>query len=157
MYTAAGSFLFALDAKTGKPIPTFGTDGQAAVILDVVKQRFPDTKTAISLGYWFTTAPQVHDGVIYIGSTRSESHIPGGHVLAVDAKTGKVKWHFNTIPQDEKDQGWDDRRTDVGGRRAERRRHLGNAVDRSRPGHDLRGRRQPVRRHHQARGHQPVH
>ena len=45
--------------------------------------------------------------MIYIGSTRSESHIPGGHVLAVDAKTGKVKWHFNTIPQDEKDQGWD--------------------------------------------------
>ena len=34
VYTAAGSFLFALDAKTGKPIPTFGTNGQAAVILD---------------------------------------------------------------------------------------------------------------------------
>ncbi len=107
VYTAAGSFLFALDAKTGKPLPTFGTNGQAAVILDVIKERFPDAKTAISLGYWFTTAPQVHNGVIYIGSTRSESHIPGGHVLAVDAKTGKVKWHFNTIPQDEKDQGWD--------------------------------------------------
>jgi glucose dehydrogenase len=28
-------------------------------------------------------------------------------VLAVDAKTGKVLWHFNTVPQDEKDQGWD--------------------------------------------------
>jgi glucose dehydrogenase len=106
VYTAAGSFLFALDAKTGNPNSTIGDNGQAAVILDVIKQRFPDVKTAISLGYWFTTAPQVHDGVIYIGSTRSESHIPGGHVLAVDAKTGKVRWHFNTIPQDEKDQGW---------------------------------------------------
>ena len=103
----AGSFLFALDAKTGKPIPGFGKNGQASVILDVLKQRYPDVKTAISLGYWFTTAPQVHNGVIYIGSTRSESHIPGGHVLAVDAKTGKVLWHFNTIPQDEKDQGWE--------------------------------------------------
>jgi PQQ-dependent dehydrogenase (methanol/ethanol family) len=107
VYTAAGSFLFALDAKTGKPISTFGENGQASVILDVVRQRFPEAKTAISLGYWFTTAPQIHDGVIYIGSTRSESHIPGGHVLAVDAKTGKVRWHFNTIPQDEKDQGWE--------------------------------------------------
>ena len=107
VYTGAGSFLFALDAKTGKPIPTFGTNGQASVILDVVQQRFPDVKTAISLGYWFTTAPQIHKGVIYIGSTRSESHVPGGHVLAVDARTGKVLWHFNTIPQDEKDQGWD--------------------------------------------------
>src|SRR5215475_7063594 len=107
IFAAAGSFLFALDAKTGKPIPTFGKDGQASVILDVIRERFPEVQTAISLGYWFTTAPQYYKGVIYIGTTRSESHIPGGHVLAVDAKTGKVLWHFNTIPQDEKDQGWD--------------------------------------------------
>ena len=107
VYTGAGSFLFALDAKTGKPIKTFGKDGQASVILDVIKERYPDVTAAITLGYWFTTAPQIHNGVLYIGSTRSESHIPGGHVLAVDAKTGKVLWHFNTIPQDDKDQGWD--------------------------------------------------
>jgi alcohol dehydrogenase (cytochrome c) len=107
VYTAAGSFLFALDARTGKPIRTFGKDGQASVILDVIKERYPDVTAAITLGYWFTTAPQIHNGVIYIGSTRSESHIPGGHVLAVDARTGKVRWHFNTIPQDGRDQGWD--------------------------------------------------
>jgi len=107
IYTAAGSFLFALDAKTGKPLQSFGNNGQASVILDVLKERYPDVKTAISMGYWFTTAPQVYNGVLYIGSTRSESHIPGGHVLAVDAKTGRVLWRFNTIPQDEKDQGWD--------------------------------------------------
>ncbi len=107
VYTAAGSFLFALDAKTGKPIPGFGVNGQASVILDVLKERYPEVKNAISMGYWFTTAPQYHNGVIYIGSTRSESRIPGGHVLAVDGKTGKVLWHFNTIPQDEKDQGWE--------------------------------------------------
>jgi len=107
VYTAGGSFIFALDAKTGKPIPTFGKDGQASVILDVLSQRYEGVSTAISMGYWFTTAPQYHNGVLYIGSTRSESHIPGGHVLAVDARTGKVLWHFNTVPQDERDQGWD--------------------------------------------------
>ena len=107
VYTAAGSFLFALDAKTGAPVKTFGKNGQASVILDVIQERDPSVKTAIELGYWFTTAPQIYNGVIYIGNTRSESHIPGGHVLAVDAKTGKVKWHFNTVPQDAKDQGWD--------------------------------------------------
>ena len=41
VYTGAGSFLFALDAKTGKPIKTFGKDGQASVILDVIKERYP--------------------------------------------------------------------------------------------------------------------
>ena len=107
IYTAAGSFLFALDARSGRPVQSFGKDGQASVILDVIKPRYPDVTSAISLGYWFTTAPQVYKGVLYIGSTRSESHIPGGHVLAVDAKTGKVLWHFNTIPQDASDQGWD--------------------------------------------------
>ena len=107
VYAAGGSFLFAIDAKTGKPIATFGKDGQASVITDVLSQRYGEVKSAISMGYWFTTAPQYYKGVLYIGSTRSESHIPGGHVLAIDAKTGKVIWHFNTIPQDDKDQGWD--------------------------------------------------
>src|SRR3954451_9324434 len=40
VYAAGGSFIFALDAKTGKPIPTFGKDGQASVILDVLNQRY---------------------------------------------------------------------------------------------------------------------
>ena len=66
------------------------------------------------LGYWFTTAPQIHNGVIYVGSTRSESNIPGGHVLAVDAKSGEVIWHFNTIPQDEKRPGLGCRWSDMG-------------------------------------------
>ena len=107
VFTAGGSFIFALDAVTGKPIPTFGKNGQASVILDVLQQRYEGVTSAISMGYWFTTAPQVYNGVLYIGSTRSESHIPGGHVLAIDARSGKVLWHFNTIPQDEKDQGWE--------------------------------------------------
>jgi len=107
VYTAAGSFIFALDAITGEPIDGFGDAGQAPVILDVLHLRDPSIETAISVGYWFTTAPQIHEGVIYIGTTRSESHIAGGYVLAVDAKTGEALWHFNTVPQDENDQGWE--------------------------------------------------
>jgi len=107
VYSAAGSFMFALDAKTGEPIETFGDSGQASVILDVLRLDYPEVETAISMGYWFTAAPQIHDGVLYVGSTRSESNIPGGHVLAIDATTGEVLWHFNTVPQDESDQGWD--------------------------------------------------
>jgi len=107
IYSAAGSFVFALDAETGEPLEGFGDGGQASVILDVLHLRDPSIETAISVGYWFTTAPQIHEGVIYIGTTRSESHIAGGYVLAIDAKTGEVLWHFNTVPQDENDQGWE--------------------------------------------------
>jgi len=88
VYSAAGSFMFALDAKTGEPLEGFGDGGQASVILDVLKQQYPDVETAISMGYWFTTAPQMHNGVLYVGSTRSESRIPGGHVLAIDGDAG---------------------------------------------------------------------
>lgn len=107
IYTAAGSFLFALDAITGEPLEGFGDNGQAPVILDVIHEKRPEVETAISVGYWFTTAPQIHNGVVYLGTTRSESHIAGGYVLAIDSKTGENIWHFNTVPQDETDQGWD--------------------------------------------------
>ena len=66
VYSAAGSFMFALDAKTGEPIETFGDGGQASVILDVLRLDYPDVETAISMGYWFTTAPQIHNGVLYL-------------------------------------------------------------------------------------------
>jgi alcohol dehydrogenase (cytochrome c) len=107
VYSAAGSFIFALDAITGEPLEGFGDNGQAPVILDVLHEKNPEIETAISVGYWFTTAVQVYDGVIYVGTTRSESHIAGGYVLAIDAKTGESIWNFNTVPQDETDQGWD--------------------------------------------------
>tara|TARA_Y100000385_G_scaffold101776_1_gene105248 strand:+ start:1610 stop:3388 length:1779 start_codon:yes stop_codon:yes gene_type:complete len=107
VYSAAGSFLFALDAKTGEPLSGFGEEGQAPVILDVLHLRDPNIETAISVGYWFTTAPQIYDGVVYLGTTRSESHIAGGYVLAIDGQTGEVLWNFNTVPQDESDQGWE--------------------------------------------------
>ena len=108
VYTAGGASLFALDAKTGKPIEGFGTKGQADPILDVLKQRYAEVKTPIAMGYSFTVAPQCYKGALYIGANRSESHVPGRlHDVTVDAKTGKVIWSFNTVPQDERDQGWD--------------------------------------------------
>ncbi|HJO11014.1 MAG TPA: PQQ-binding-like beta-propeller repeat protein, partial [Gammaproteobacteria bacterium] len=50
VYTAAGSFIFALDAITGEPLEGFGEEGQAPVILDVLHQRDPSVETAISVG-----------------------------------------------------------------------------------------------------------
>jgi quinohemoprotein ethanol dehydrogenase len=107
VYSAGGASLFALDAKTGKPVKTFGTGGQANPIMDVLKEVYPDVKSPISMGYSFTVSPQFYKGMLYIGANRSESHIPGGYMMAVDAKTGKVKWWFNTVPQSQFDQGWD--------------------------------------------------
>ena len=107
IYTAGGASLFALDPKTGNPIPTFGHNGQADPVLDILKERYPDVKSPISMGYSITVAPAFYKGVLYVGAQRSESMIPGGYMMAIDPKTGKVKWAFNTIPQGPWDQGWD--------------------------------------------------
>jgi len=107
VYTAGGASLFALNAETGQPVAGFGSKGQAQPILEILKERYPDVKSPITMGYSFTVAPQYYKGMLYIGANRSESHIPGGYMMAVDAKTGKVKWWFNTVPQDEHDQGWE--------------------------------------------------
>ena len=98
VYSAAGSFIFALDAKTGEPPEGFGENGQASVILDVLRLRYPDVETAISMGYWFTTAPQIHDGVLYVGSTRSESRIPE-LMIPLDGNVG-FEWP-QLLPGDE--------------------------------------------------------
>ena len=47
VYSAAGSFIFALDAETGEPLEGFGDAGQAPVILDVLHLRDPSIETAI--------------------------------------------------------------------------------------------------------------
>ena len=51
IYTAGGASLFALNPKTGEPVETFGTKGQANPVLDILRERYPDVKSPISMGY----------------------------------------------------------------------------------------------------------
>ena len=130
--------------------PTFGKNGQASVILDVLKQRYPDVKTAISLGYWFTTAPQFYNGVhLHRQHAQREPHSrrPRAGRRREDRQGALALQHHSAGREG---SGLGHRGPDVGGRRAQRRRHLGNAVDRSGARAALRGRRQSVRRQHEA-------
>ena len=157
VYSAAGSFIFALDAATGEPVETFGENGQASVILDVLRLRYPTSRPPSRWATGSRPRPQIHDGVIYVGTTRSESLIPGGHVLAVNAASGEVIWHFNTIPQDENDQGWDIAGpTWVGSVRNGGGIWETPSLD-PRARAAVRSRRQPVRRQHRAGRDEPLH
>ena len=100
VYTAAGSFLFALDAKTGKPITTFGKDGQASVILDVIKERYPEVTAAITLGYWFTTAPQITTASSTSAARAARATFPAVTCSRSKRRAARCCWHFNTVPQD---------------------------------------------------------
>lgn len=93
---ATPSAAFALDQKTGKEVWS--------------------TALAKRSGEGIDMAPGYHDGLVYVSTvplTASEAY-PGGGVgvlWALDAKNGKKKWHFNTVP----DSLWGDTEINSGG------------------------------------------
>jgi quinoprotein glucose dehydrogenase len=92
LYTA-GRRLYALDARTGRPVPTFGDSG--AVDLGAGLSR------AIGDAYLVATSPGVIYRDLLIQGTRvgeDEGSAPGD-VRAYDVRTGAMRWTFHTIPQ----------------------------------------------------------
>jgi PQQ-dependent dehydrogenase (methanol/ethanol family) len=77
--------LAALDAATGKLVPTFGDKGIVTII------DFKD-------GYSETAAPVVWNDRIYIGVAGSEFKTRG-FISAYDAETGNMIWRWHTIPK----------------------------------------------------------
>ena len=94
IFFVAGNFLNSIDATTGKLIPTFGTDGKL------------DLRDGLDRDVFFMTVGASSPGIIYkdmiiMGSVvGGDSPTPGapGHVRAFDARTGKRRWIFHTIP-----------------------------------------------------------
>jgi quinoprotein glucose dehydrogenase len=93
IYVPAGSFLYALDAKTGQKLPDFGKNGR--VDLREGLGREPET-----LSVQVTTPGAVYKDLIIVGSLVGED-LPAapGHIRAYDARTGAIRWTFRTIPQ----------------------------------------------------------
>ena len=87
------NFLYALDAATGKPIPSFGDRGR--VDLRENLGREPASANSISL----TSPGVVYKDLIIVGGRNPETlPAPPGDVRAYDVRTGKLRWSFHTIP-----------------------------------------------------------
>jgi len=84
--------LYALDKKTGKPIPTFGDSGW--VDLRAGLGRPTETQSVSA-----STPGVVFEDLLIIGSTVAEA-LPSspGDIRAYDVKTGALRWSFHTIP-----------------------------------------------------------
>lgn len=87
------SFLYALDKKTGQPIPSFGTAGR-------VDLREGLDQPAQGLSVSASTPGQVFEDLLILGTSVPET-LPGspGHIRAFDVNSGKVRWIFHTIPK----------------------------------------------------------
>ena len=97
-------------------------------------------------GYSIQAPPAYHNGTLYVGLAMSEAHIPGGLMVALDGRTGAVKWVFNTDPSGTGGRWLGDREGHVARRSARRRRHLDAAGHRSRARPALCQRRQSLTR-----------
>jgi len=93
LFVSYRNFLFALDRKTGKPIPSFGQDGR----IDLREGLgMPVERASVSA----STPGAIFENAIIIGSSVPET-LPGtpGHIRAFDVNTGRLRWIFHTIPQ----------------------------------------------------------
>ena len=87
------NFLYALDRKSGKPIPSFGNEGRIDLRENLDR---PVEKMSVSA----SSPGVIFEDTIILGSTVPET-LPGspGHIRAYDVKTGKMRWIFRTIPR----------------------------------------------------------
>lgn len=89
---AGGDKLFALDARTGKPVETFGENGK--VDLNVGVRDDPK-----SISVTLTTPGIIYNDLIIVGSRLPDLYgSPPGYVRAYNCKTGELMWTFHTIP-----------------------------------------------------------
>ena len=86
-------FVYALDAATGKPIPTFGKDGRIDLRENLSRN---DPEPFISL----TSPAIVYKDLFIVGGRNAETlPAPPGDIRAFDARSGKLRWTFHTVPQ----------------------------------------------------------
>ena len=89
----ANHALQAIDARTGKPILSFGTGGR--VDLKEGLGRDPKLLTLVQS----TTPGRVFENLLILGSATNQGYGSApGDIRAFDVRTGKLVWTFHTIP-----------------------------------------------------------
>ena len=94
-----GFFLVALDARTGVPVPSFGTNGA----VDLMRELNVDFDHVTRIGN--SSPPMVYKDTVIVPPALEEGFVPDsmrntpGYVMAFDARTGRQKWAFHTVPK----------------------------------------------------------
>lgn len=93
IFHSAGDWLWALDARTGRPIPGFGRGGR-------ISHRDGFDTDVFYLRVGNNTPGLVWRDLLILGSATGEGPAPAapGHIRAFDVRTGERRWIFHTIP-----------------------------------------------------------
>ncbi len=93
IFTAMQSFIYAVDAQTGKVVEGFGNGGRIDVRENLDR---PAEKQSIVL----TTPGIIYKDLLIVGGRLPESlPSPPGDIRAYDVRTGRLRWQFHTIPR----------------------------------------------------------
>jgi len=95
--------LVALDAKDGKPCAGFGTAG--AVNVRVGLRNPPDAQSE----YELTSPPAIAGDTIVVGSAVADNNrldAASGEVRGYDARSGRLVWTWDPVPQDPADPAY---------------------------------------------------
>jgi glucose dehydrogenase len=91
--TGAQAVLYAVDARTGKGVESFGNKGRLQIADAAVRFKYPQKDPT---GYEMAAPPIFYKGMLYLGLAQSEKRITGGITVAVDASTGAIKRAIST-------------------------------------------------------------
>jgi quinoprotein glucose dehydrogenase len=97
IFVATGdSHLWAIDARTGRPVPEFGNRGSVDLIEGLRRETPRGAYTVMS-------PPLVVGDLVIVGSSISDGPrymtAPPGDVRAFDVRTGRQAWVFHTVAQ----------------------------------------------------------
>ncbi len=92
VFGAVASFIYALDAETGKPIPGFGAGGR-------IDLRDNLGRDPLTQDPHLTSPGVIYKDVMIVGGRVGET-LPTspGDIRAYDVRTGALRWSFHTIP-----------------------------------------------------------
>ncbi|MEQ8682142.1 MAG: PQQ-binding-like beta-propeller repeat protein [Cyclobacteriaceae bacterium] len=93
IFFGRGPFMYALDAKTGKPRLDFGEKGRIDLLQNLDRE--------IDRAFVNASSPAItYKDLLIVGAQLGEGTgvIAPGHVRAFDVHTGEKKWIFHTIP-----------------------------------------------------------
>ena len=96
LFYVVGSYLYAIDAKTGKLIGDFGDEGKVDFHIGLENDRFDVQDFSVTA----TSPGVIYEDVLVMGSTVSEygDALPGD-IRGFDVRSGKLLWVFHTIAQ----------------------------------------------------------
>ncbi len=95
-------YLIAVDAKTGKPIESFGNNGKVDLMDGLPRAKRGERDYLNALTYSVQSPPIVVKDLVITPAAissliKTKEQIPGW-IRAFDARTGQVRWTFQTIP-----------------------------------------------------------